>query len=443
MRKSPPLLFPSLKINRASGIPARLAVLLLLVMSVVAVTGLYSAVPVHADSELVQQSAAGCNGCGAVITVGFSNDVGAGHVIVVGVESTPIHVVTVSDSLGSVFTQAVSSTDGTDNAYIYVATASTSGPDTVTATFSDTCCSKNVYIYEVSGVTTLGAGTNSGANMNDQNIQTGSVAFPQGAFLFGIIGTDNAYGGRSGMPISQGSGFALSPDTAGGGFGHAQYAFSGVSSPSSFPATITSTSADYFWAEASMALAPQVVIPTTTTVNCNPSTVIIGSSSTCTATLSGSSPTGAVIWSDGGAGGTFSSSGSCTLSPSTTSSSTCGVTYTPPASPGSVTITASYSGDSSHAASSGTSALAVETPQQAVQSLVGTVDGLSLPHGITSSLEAKLSAAIQSLNGGNTNSAVNQLNAFTNEVNAQSGKQVSTSDAANLISDAQSIISAL
>src|SRR5256885_14674965 len=51
-----------------------------------------------------------------------------------------------------------------------------------------------------------------------------------------------------------------------------------------------------------------------------------------------------------------------TLFPSTTLSRSCQTTYTAPAAAASVTITASYSGDSTHATSSGTSSLTVQTP---------------------------------------------------------------------------------
>src|SRR3989442_1026887 len=70
-------------------------------------------------------------------------------------------------------------------------------------------------------------------------------------------------------------------------------------------------------------------------------------------------PTGTVSWSDGGAGGNFSSN-SCTLVQYSTSTSTsvCGVSYTTP-NGGPVTITGSYSGDSIHKASSGKLTLTV------------------------------------------------------------------------------------
>src|SRR2546428_507156 len=71
-------------------------------------------------------------------------------------------------------------------------------------------------------------------------------------------------------------------------------------------------------------------------------------------------PTGTVSWSDGGAGGSFSSS-SCTLSQYSTSTSTgiCSIVYTPPTNTGIVTINGTYSGDSTHKISFGTSALNV------------------------------------------------------------------------------------
>jgi trimeric autotransporter adhesin len=70
-----------------------------------------------------------------------------------------------------------------------------------------------------------------------------------------------------------------------------------------------------------------------------------------------SSPIGTVSWSDGGAGGTFGSS-TCTLASVTTGVSECTVGYTP-AKIGPITITGTYSGDSMHTISSGTSTLTV------------------------------------------------------------------------------------
>ncbi len=105
---------------------------------------------------------------------------------------------------------------------------------------------------------------------------------------------------------------------------------------------------------------------TATVVTPNPSTVTLGNTITYTATVSDTSPgtpstpTGSVSWNDGGAGGSFSSSGTCTLS-----AGSCQIVYRPSAI-GSVTITAAYGGDPTpHLPSAGTSRLTVTylTPQ--------------------------------------------------------------------------------
>ncbi len=90
-----------------------------------------------------------------------------------------------------------------------------------------------------------------------------------------------------------------------------------------------------------------------TAVRCSPNPVTLGSSVTCTATVSGSNPTGTVTWSTSSSTGTFSGS-----NPSTLSSGSCTITYTD-TSAGSVTITASYSGDSNNAPSSDKATLSV------------------------------------------------------------------------------------
>jgi hypothetical protein len=114
-------------------------------------------------------------------------------------------------------------------------------------------------------------------------------------------------------------------------------------------------------------VAPAVVHhPTSTGVSCSPTTVVAGSPTTCTATVTDTaatgetSPTGTVSFTTSGAG-TFSSS-SCNVAGSGSSAS-CSVTYTPSASPSnpvrSDTITAGYGGDTTHASSSGQTTVAV------------------------------------------------------------------------------------
>lgn len=87
-------------------------------------------------------------------------------------------------------------------------------------------------------------------------------------------------------------------------------------------------------------------------VTCSKSTVVVGSATTCKATVHESStaaPTGTVTWSNSSSG-TFSKT-SCTLSRHKTYS-TCSVKFTPTTA-GSVVLTASYGGDSNNPATAG------------------------------------------------------------------------------------------
>ena len=63
--------------------------------------------------------------------------------------------------------------------------------------------------------------------------------------------------------------------------------------------------------------------------------------------------------------------------------------------------------------------------------------------GVANSLLAKLDAAQASLDRGNTSAAVNQLNAFINEVNAQAGKKIDAEHAGHLKMHAEHVIAAL
>jgi len=189
---------------------------------------------------------------------------------------------------------------------------------------------------------------------------------------------------------------------------------------------------------------------TSTSVSPDPSCVIIGNTITYTATVTdtdasgtASTPTGTVGWSDDGAGGSFSSS-SCQLD----QSGSCTVTYTPPPTPKSFEITATYGGDAIHIASSGTSKLIVQTQQQGIQSLQKQVQELKtqgkLNRGQTNSLMVKLNHALTNLKPGKSKVACNQLNAFINQVNDYVSTGVLTPDVgAVLTSQAQAIISAI
>ena len=93
---------------------------------------------------------------------------------------------------------------------------------------------------------------------------------------------------------------------------------------------------------------------TLTAPSCQPGTVGVGQSATCTATvtdygLGEATPTGTVSFTTDSSG-SFGGTAGCTLSEGSTGTSSCQVTYTPSsAGSGSHVLTASYSGDDAHA----------------------------------------------------------------------------------------------
>ena len=82
-------------------------------------------------------------------------------------------------------------------------------------------------------------------------------------------------------------------------------------------------------------------------------------------------------------------------------------------------------------------------PSQALGSLVDTVNGMGLGAGRTQSLDAKLNAANAAVARASYTAATNQLNAFLNEVRAQTGKSISAAQAGVLADAAANIVAAL
>jgi hypothetical protein len=90
--------------------------------------------------------------------------------------------------------------------------------------------------------------------------------------------------------------------------------------------------------------------------------------------------------------------------------------------------------------------IAPSDPAAMIGALVDSVIELNLQEGIENSLDAKLAAALDALDDVNTNndaSAVNRLEAFISEVNAQRGKKITDPQATALVEDAQAIITLL
>jgi hypothetical protein len=198
-----------------------------------------------------------------------------------------------------------------------------------------------------------------------------------GSVVFTATVADTSGSGAS----SPAGGITWSDGGAGGSFASASCTLSSASSTTSScstsyspsasaSATITATYAGDSTHSGSLGTSALTtnLRGSSTTVTPNPSSVTVGNSVTYTAMVSDTSPGtpsvpgGAVSWSDGGAGGSFTNIGKCSLAAAGASASSCQVTYTPPANSGTETITAAYQGDSAHGPSSGTSQLTVGSP---------------------------------------------------------------------------------
>jgi len=87
---------------------------------------------------------------------------------------------------------------------------------------------------------------------------------------------------------------------------------------------------------------------------------------------------------------------------------------------------------------------ATPNPSQALSSLTGAINTYvangSITGGVGTSLNSKLQNTQQSLSGGQTNAAVNELRAFINAVQAQRGKKITTTAADTLIAQVRVII---
>jgi hypothetical protein len=71
--------------------------------------------------------------------------------------------------------------------------------------------------------------------------------------------------------------------------------------------------------------------------------------------------------------------------------------------------------------------------QPSLADLRASVGGLEVPAGLVNALKAKLVSAQRSLDELDTDGACLELTAFANQVRAQSGKKISTSEAEALL----------
>lgn len=88
----------------------------------------------------------------------------------------------------------------------------------------------------------------------------------------------------------------------------------------------------------------------------------------------------------------------------------------------------------------------IESPAEATQDLIDQVQAFNLQQGIENSLDKKLQAvqdALTALNVEQRNDAINKLNAFINEIEAQRDNKITTEQADLLIASTQAIIAVL
>ena len=247
---------------------------------------------------------------------------------------------------------------------IWITNSTSPGPDTVTWN-GDLTSNSQLTIYETFGVvgqepTAVGdnigiVSSNAAAFVHGtHSYDTSAVpeSFPPNSILIG------AHVANSGGSWTPGAGFT---EIGGAAYSGSEYATSAtVTSPTKFPATL-STMASLL--DMGIVLVPRATTlrTTSTSLSCSPSTIQDLHSTTCTATVTDTSPgtpmtpTGTVSWSSNGPG-TFSST-TCTLS-GTGGTATCSVAFTSlPGMPTVITITGSYGGDADHSGSSGSTTI--------------------------------------------------------------------------------------
>ncbi|MDA4135598.1 MAG: hypothetical protein OK449_01190 [Thaumarchaeota archaeon] len=216
-----------------------------------------------ATGVLVQQASGGCffGSCmSEAQTASFSSHVTGGDIVVVAIASWQIitSAPAVSDTLGLSFTQAAyvcnPSADEQCSDVLY-ATVAAGGADTVTVTYPVIIPNvSDIFVYELAGVTTAGATSSSGFGRGSP-VSTSTASFTSLGFAVGVV---NILGGTSYTP---GAGFTASTASSGSMQGYAEYATSGISSPTSFPATIGNNN---YWAAVGLALNLAPAAPVST-----------------------------------------------------------------------------------------------------------------------------------------------------------------------------------
>ncbi len=87
--------------------------------------------------------------------------------------------------------------------------------------------------------------------------------------------------------------------------------------------------------------------------------------------------------------------------------------------------------------------ITVQTTTEATQDLIAHVKSLGLKPSVETGLTDKLNYLLTVLDGGKDKEAINTVNAFIKQVNAQKNKAITPTDTASLIAEAQAIINSI
>jgi hypothetical protein len=163
----------------------------------------------------------------------------------------------ISDTLGSSYSTLGSNAVTGLEVVVYATTLGSGGSDKITVSDSSGL-STGIWLtaFELIGVTTTGATSATGSGTGTGSISTSqSLSFQSGAFLLGLMSCDSC-------TFSQGTGFSgFSQPVVSYAY---EYATSGVSSPTDFPASFSSVSEH--WEEVGVQLPPVQVFTVTETV---------------------------------------------------------------------------------------------------------------------------------------------------------------------------------
>ena len=242
--------------------------------------------------------------------------------------------------------------------------------------------------------TTLSHSANIAFHVQDFTItsSTSSVSVTTGSMGTATITVSplNSFASTVGLAVTTNStnlSCTLSVNTIAGGSGPSTLSC-GSSVAGNYLATVTGTSATTLSHSVGVVYHVRTSIHTTSTiVSCSPSSVTVGSATTCTVTVTDTSaigstnPTGTVTFAASGTGSFAPSSAACSLSASGTNAATCQVTFTPGAvGSGSQSISASYSGDSTHSSSVSTTSFTL-TVTKSSPTISSTVTPASITIG--------------------------------------------------------------